>query len=130
MANKRFRKSLTFTTTRLVNLLNLVCMPQIASRHVKFGDEGAIHLHGATQRTSLAKVFPCRAFQQSKSSQEVFHTASTMGAGLAMIRDVIVPKKTAGNEQHEFLMFLFPAAPAQSLEQKDSEPDWSQHRDQ
>ena len=92
MANKRFRKSLTFTLTRLVNLLNLVCMPQIVSRHVKFDDEGAIHRHGATQRTSLAEVFPCRAFQHSKSCQEVFHTTSTMGAGLAMIRDVIVKK--------------------------------------
>lgn len=96
-------------------------MPQIVSRHVKFDDEGAIHRHGATQRTSLAEVFPCRAFQHSKSCQEVFHTTSTMGAGLAMIRDVIVKKKLRNEKQY----FRFPAAPAQSLEQKDSEPDWS-----
>ena len=76
--------------------------PQIVSRHVKFGDEGAIHLHGATQRTSLAEVFPCRAFQHSKSCQEVFHTTSTMGAGLAMIRDVIVKKKNFAMKNNIF----------------------------
>ena len=86
---------------------------------MKFDDEGAIYLHGTTQRISLAKIFPFRIFQHFKSNQEVFYIGSTMGAGLAIIRDVIVQKKIAGNEQYEL---LFPTAPTQRLEQKDSKP--------